>query len=650
MTTIRQLLAGAPLPGQPRFPVELGELGDEQRVWRVDATRYPAPMTPLEFEVVRDVYVHGFNYAAEHYGLPIRFDARYGSGYFYQTFTPTEDAGDLSESVVRLINRIDGVGSSRIDYTQNAPEAMSAEHYPKLQEAVSRLKDYWGTELLPEIEKLLSDWEDFDLLRADTPQLLDHLEETHKGIKRLGEIRFLADFALFLALYQFEDLYRELFGDEAGDEAVREAQRLLQGSDGKTREINQMLWELSREALSKPKVRKVLEESAAADVVSRLGQTTEGKEFLVALRSVLKEYGQQVDGYATIGLANWTENPTSVIKGLKDYLYHHDPVAASVGLAAEREWRVSKAREQLEHDTDHFESVLERAQKATVVREDREFWIDSRAMYQVRRVLQETGRRFAKSRVLERQDDILYLTFAELREMAEALPERDGCQLVAERKAKLERFRDIQPRPTIDRMPLEGSSDSGGPAIEKSFHEMDELQRDPKVLYGIAWSPGNVRGRAKVVRSLAEASKLREGDVLVAEAPTLRWTTLFATVSAVVTDAGNELSYCMAAAHEYCIPAVVGTGAATATIRDGQSLEVDGNTGLVRIVNVPNYLARKISWRKNADHLYPYVAYVDGEKCVIRLNDFPAEHLYTLITDDVEMADFSDWPEQWTRP
>jgi len=68
------------------------------------------------------------------------------------------------------------------------------------------------------------------------------------------------------------------------------------------------------------------------------------------------------------------------------------------------------------------------------------------------------------------------------------------------------------------------------------------------------------------------------------------------------------------------------------------------------VTKVQNYLAEKISWRKNADPLHPYVASFDGEKCVIRLNDFPDEHLYTLLVNDVEIANFSDWPEQWTRP
>ncbi len=81
-----------------------------------------------------------------------------------------------------------------------------------------------------------------------------------------------------------------------------------------------------------------------------------------------------------------------------------------------------------------------------------------------------------------------------------------------------------------------------------------------------------------------EAGKLQKGDVLVAEATLPPWTTLFATAAAIVTDSGDILSHCAIVARDYRIPAVVGTGVATHMIHDGQMFEVDGNAGLVRMV------------------------------------------------------------------
>ena len=78
---------------------------------------------------------------------------------------------------------------------------------------------------------------------------------------------------------------------------------------------------------------------------------------------------------------------------------------------------------------------------------------------------------------------------------------------------------------------------------------------------------------------------LKPGDVLVAETTAPPWTPLFATAAAIVTNTGGILSHCAVVAREYRIPAVVGTGIATQVIRDGQTVEVDGDKGIVRIVN-----------------------------------------------------------------
>ncbi|MBL8191377.1 MAG: hypothetical protein JNK38_25395 [Acidobacteria bacterium] len=64
---------------------------------------------------------------------------------------------------------------------------------------------------------------------------------------------------------------------------------------------------------------------------------------------------------------------------------------------------------------------------------------------------------------------------------------------------------------------------------------------------------------------------------------------------------------------------------------------------------VKEYLDMNVVWRKNFDSDYPFAAIIDGEQCLIRLNDFPEEHLYTLLVDGVAVADFDDWPVTWVK-
>ena len=122
-------------------------------------------------------------------------------------------------------------------------------------------------------------------------------------------------------------------------------------------------------------------------------------------------------------------------------------------------------------------------------------------------------------------------------------------------------------------------------AVGKFFGAPAEPSTEPGTLKGHASSAGRVRGTARIIRSLAEADRLGRGEILVSETTAPPWTPLFAVAAAVVTDAGGVLSHCAVVAREYGIPAVVGAGTATQRIADGQLIEVDGDAGIVRILD-----------------------------------------------------------------
>ena len=103
------------------------------------------------------------------------------------------------------------------------------------------------------------------------------------------------------------------------------------------------------------------------------------------------------------------------------------------------------------------------------------------------------------------------------------------------------------------------------------------------VITGSAASKGVVRGRARLIRSLAEAGRLEPGDILVCQTTSPPWTPLFAIAAGVVTDAGGILSHSAICAREYAIPCVVATQVATARIPEGAMVTVDGAKGTVTI-------------------------------------------------------------------
>jgi pyruvate,water dikinase len=107
----------------------------------------------------------------------------------------------------------------------------------------------------------------------------------------------------------------------------------------------------------------------------------------------------------------------------------------------------------------------------------------------------------------------------------------------------------------------------------------------PKVgpLVGIAGSPGTWRGPARIVLDPCAAGGLQPGDVLVVPIADAAWTPLFMPAGAIVVEVGAELSHAVIVARELGIPAVVSVAGATTAIGDGDIVEVDGDTGHVRL-------------------------------------------------------------------
>ena len=552
------------IPASPDFPVTWENPDDDRLFWTRDAMHFPDQMNELEGELaIRIAHTHGFAKASETYDMPIRLQPRRINTYYYMAVVPVIAAPEEME-------------------------AMEKRAREKLGDAMVRLGEAWSDEYLPEIQQYLKDWDGFDLRGASMPELLAHLDETITRLQRLWEIHFTIAFPMLMAMSTFEEFYRDLFGSEGAFDAYR----LLQGLDNKTVDTGRMLWRLSRMALEMPEVRKVLEENASADVVPALEGSAEGREFLAQLDTYLDEYGHRGDKWG-VSYPTWAENPTPVIKMLKDYITQSGggPDEELAALAVERDRHLAETRDRLagypQAVRDQFEILLKAAEEGMVLSEDHGFWIDFSSTARVRKVFMEFGRRFAEAEVIKEPGDVFHLTLDEISETAEQLPNLDRRDLVARRKAEMERFGRMQPPPALGAPPPGPPPDNPvNRALGKFFGGPPQPPAEPGVLRGNPGSPGVVRGRARVLRSLPEDNNgLEEGDILVAETTAPPWTPLFATAAAVVTDTGGILSHCAVVAREYRIPAVVGATMATATIWDGQSVEVDGDKGVVRILS-----------------------------------------------------------------
>ena len=104
-----------------------------------------------------------------------------------------------------------------------------------------------------------------------------------------------------------------------------------------------------------------------------------------------------------------------------------------------------------------------------------------------------------------------------------------------------------------------------------------------KIVRGRVVSRGCVTGRAKVARVVAEAAKLREGDILIAPITDVAWTPFFSLIGGLATDIGSAVSHGAVVAREYGLPAIVKTDVGTHTFVDGDVVVLDANNGVLRL-------------------------------------------------------------------
>ena len=49
-----------------------------------------------------------------------------------------------------------------------------------------------------------------------------------------------------------------------------------------------------------------------------------------------------------------------------------------------------------------------------------------------------------------------------------------------------------------------------------------------------------------------------------------------------------------------------------------------------------------VRWQRTTDGEWPYRASAEGHELAVRVNDFPAEPLYSLFVDDEHVTDLED--------
>ncbi len=224
-----------------------------------------------------------------------------------------------------------------------------------------------------------------------------------------------------------------------------------------------------------------------------------------------------------------------------------------------------------------FEWLLAGARRHVKYRENLRF-ARTRAFGLVRRQVVAMGRRLAEAGKLEHPADVFYLEIDELIGYARGTATTTDLRGLAEvRKREFATYRRAGSPP--DRFETDGAVylDERATAAPTQTAEPGETLSSGERLDGLGASPGTVRAPARLIIDPRTAHL--SGQVLVAHRTDPGWVPLFPSAAAVVVERGSVLSHSAIVAREFGIPCVVSARDALTRLRDGQLIEVNGNTG-----------------------------------------------------------------------
>jgi pyruvate,water dikinase len=223
-----------------------------------------------------------------------------------------------------------------------------------------------------------------------------------------------------------------------------------------------------------------------------------------------------------------------------------------------------------------FIALLGIAQRYAVLRADhgRSFTL---AWPLLRQCAYRLGAQVSSAGLLDRPEDIFFITATELGECLAGRPPVELAAFARERRAAWERQRRLSPPLTLGRPPF---------LLSRLLLSSPKVVRSPstageQTLRGTPASPGRAAGPVRILRDPAAARCVRQGDVLVVSAVVPALTPVFDRIAALCADSGSVAAHASLIAREYGIPAVTGLGDATSRLTDDTWVTVDGTAGVV---------------------------------------------------------------------
>ena len=563
---------------------------EDSRFWFCNAQHWPTPFKPFDAIQVEFACKCLGQYNTRHLMVPPAngIDYRIHNGYLYMH--PVAVAPELIAARVPMF--LDRAGH----YFQNWNKLL--ENWRVKVAAATREMEALSFNPLP--DHVPREWVIEGKGLDNTTDLLENFDRAIQLNYRAWQYHFEFLNLGYAAYLDFFTFMKEQF-PTMPDQAIA---RMVQGVDSDLFRPDDELKKLARLAISL-KVDEPLRAGGVAEALAAVAKTPNGDAWLKAWKAAQDPWFNFTSGNGFYSADKyWREHLEIPFGYLRDYVKRakrgetiERPTAA---VAAERE-RITQEYAELmsEEARPIFEQKIGLARTVFPYVEDHNFYIEHWFMGAFWRKMRELSAMLMNQGFWKKPDDMFYLNRNEVRD---ALFDYGSAWAVGGRPtgpthwpAEIERRRAIH-----DALCTQAPS--------QAFNEPPETITEPFTIMlfgittkqvkswlagaenssafsGVAASPGQAEGLARVIRSADDLDTVQEGEILVTPVTAPSWAPVFGKIRAVVTDIGGMMSHAAIVCREYGLPAVTATGSGSKTIKTGQRIRVDGSTGEVTILN-----------------------------------------------------------------
>lgn len=345
--------------------------------------------------------------------------------------------------------------------------------------------------------------------------------------------------------------------------------------------------------------------ASAAALLDELAGTENGRTWLKAFEKAKDPWFNYFAEYGfTHDQDTWAGNLSIPLTGIARYaakIQAGEDISRPVArLREERDRLVAEYRALLtEDEARQFDELLNLARTVFPYIEEHNIYVEHWAHAVFWEKVRELGDVLVAAGFIRERDDVFHLNRFELdtvlfdvvESWAIGVPARGSKRWQAE----IERRRGIMAAlrselaPPAYGIPPEQVTDpfavmNYGVTTERVQEWLGAADGGDSRLTGIPGGPGVVEGVVRVLRTEHDLGLLQPGEILVAPITAPSWAAAFSVAVGVITDIGGMMSHAAIVCREYGLPAVVGTGFATARLKTGQRVRVDGDSGVVTVL------------------------------------------------------------------